>query len=102
LIHEKVSGLLGSEAPALVFYGAASTVYLFALIRRGVPNWPLLVVPLAFFALSALMDRNMHGTHGNALILLEDGPKLIGAFSWTAFHFGLALNMVTARLGVVP
>jgi hypothetical protein len=86
LLHEDVLlRLLGSELPIYAVYGLVGVTWLaWSRSEIAAENRPALVVALGGFALSVGVDLMWDSSSG-ARILVEDGAKFVGIWSWAAF-----------------
>jgi hypothetical protein len=95
MIHENVLPLLigGGEKLTLAAYLLAGSAFVFAyrdeLMRTDVV---LLIAAVALFAASVAADKLLDHVH-----LVEDGAKLLGLVSWTAYFVFTALDLLARR-----
>ena len=99
LVHENVLPAFGvSEPVTYAAYGMLGLAYL-ALAWRPISDshYILFAVACCLLATSVLVDWQVHSDH-RLRIVLEDGAKLAGIFSWAAFHLAAAWGLLTDEL----
>ena len=101
LLHEIVLPLFGiPQIVVLASYIVMMLADLF-IFRRIIllTNYRVLVVSLSFFAISVALD--VIEPFEYYLIFFEDGAKLIGLVSWTAYFIAVGENAVGSASGEV-
>jgi hypothetical protein len=103
LVHENLAErFLGSDVPIYVFY-AVSFLAWFAVFRTEIIRGPMIAGLLAGVALaaSAIIDVALADVGDDWRLILEDGAKFAGIWSWVAYA-AMSVGYVIGRSGLSP